>query len=102
MGKKKKKEDQTFQQFQLLCIEKKELLENSGSENQDENLSRVKKPRFRYLTDSKSVACTLSSRAVPCSEKYFSGVTDNLSIINKEPELRLLPKILDEKYDPEV
>lgn len=29
----------------------------------------------------------------------FSGVTAYLSIINKQPELRLFPKILDEKYD---
>lgn len=33
-------------------------------------------------------------------QKVFLGVTAYLSIINKQPELRLLPKILDEKYDP--
>lgn len=35
---------------------------------------------------------------MPCSEKSFLGVTAYLSIIYEQSELRLLSKIVDEKY----
>lgn len=39
---------------------------------------------------------------MPCSKKSFLCVAAYLSMINKQPERRLLPKIFDEKYDPVV